>query len=42
MYDNIKVDIKEIDYDDVDWTHLAWDRVYCRAVMNPGMSLRVP
>jgi hypothetical protein len=40
--DNIKMDLREIGFGDVDWIHLAqdWDR--WRALVNTIMSLRVP
>jgi hypothetical protein len=39
---NIKMDLMEIGFGDVDWIHLAqdWDR--WRALVNTVMSLRVP
>jgi hypothetical protein len=39
--DNIKMDLREIGWDDVDW-NLAQDREQCRALMNTVMNLRVP
>jgi hypothetical protein len=39
--DNIKVDLKEIGFGDVDWIHLAQDRDRWRALVNMVMSLRV-
>jgi hypothetical protein len=42
--DNIKMYLREIGIDGVNWIWLAWDRVQCRAfvntVMNPGGSIR--
>jgi hypothetical protein len=39
---NIKKDIGEIGFRDVDWIHLAQDRDRWRALVNTVMSLRVP
>jgi hypothetical protein len=40
--DNIKMDLGEIEFGDVDWINLALDRDRWRAVMNTVISLRVP
>jgi hypothetical protein len=40
--DNIKMDIREIEFGDVDWIHLAQDRDRWRALVNTVMSLQVP
>jgi hypothetical protein len=40
--DNIKTDLREIGFGDVDWIHLAQDRDRWRAVVNTVMNLRVP
>jgi hypothetical protein len=40
--DNIKMDLREIEFGDVDWIHLAQDRDSWRAIVNTEMSLRVP
>jgi hypothetical protein len=40
--DNISMDLGEIRFGDVDWTHLARDRDRWRAVVNTLMNLRVP
>jgi hypothetical protein len=40
--DNIKMDLREIGFGDVDWIHLAQDRDRWRAVVNTAMSLWVP
>jgi hypothetical protein len=40
--DNIKMDLAEIGFRDVDWIHLAQDRDRWRAVVNTVMNLRVP
>jgi hypothetical protein len=40
--DNIKVDVREIGFRDVDWIHLAQDRDRWRALVNTVMNLRVP
>jgi hypothetical protein len=40
--DNIKMDLVDIWFGDVDWIHLAQDRDRWRALVNTVMSLRVP
>jgi hypothetical protein len=40
--DNIKMDLREIVFGDVDWIHWAQDRYRWRAVVNTVMNLRVP
>jgi hypothetical protein len=40
--DNIKMDLREIGFGDVDWIHLSQDRDRWRALVNTVMSLRVP
>jgi hypothetical protein len=37
--DNIKIDIREIKLEDVDWIHLAQDRDMWRALVNTVMNL---
>jgi hypothetical protein len=39
---NIKVDLREIGWDDMDWIDLAQDRDEWRALVNTVMNLRVP
>jgi hypothetical protein len=40
--DNIKMDAREIGFEDVDWIHLAQDRDRWRTLVNTVMNLRVP
>jgi hypothetical protein len=40
--DNIKMDLREIEFGDVDWIHWAQDRDRWRALMNTVMNLWVP
>jgi hypothetical protein len=40
--DNIKMDLREIGFRDVDWIHWAQDRDRWRALVNTVMNLRVP
>jgi hypothetical protein len=39
--DNIRIDIREIVWEGVDWIHLAQDSDQWRAVVNTVMDLRV-
>jgi hypothetical protein len=40
--DNIKMDLREIGFVDVDWIHWAQDRDRWRALVSTVMNLRVP
>jgi hypothetical protein len=40
--DNIKMDLREIGFGDVDWIHWTQDRDRWRALVNTVMNLRVP
>jgi hypothetical protein len=40
--DNIKIVLRGVDWDGVDWIDLAQDRVQWRALVNTVMNLRVP
>jgi hypothetical protein len=40
--DNIRMDLKEVTWEGMDWLHLAQDSDQCRAVMNMVTNLRVP
>jgi hypothetical protein len=42
MGDNIKIDLKEMECEGVDWFHLIQDRVQWRALVNTVMNIRVP
>jgi len=39
---NIRMDLRQIGCEDVDWIHLPQDRDHWRAVVNTVMNLRVP
>jgi hypothetical protein len=39
--DIIKVDLRKIGWDGMDWIYLAQDRDQCRALVNTVMNLRV-
>jgi hypothetical protein len=40
--DNIKINLREIGWDGVDWIDLAQDKDKWRALVNTVMNLRVP
>jgi hypothetical protein len=40
--DNIKMDLRDIGFGDVDWIHLAQDRDRWRAIIDTVMNLWVP
>jgi hypothetical protein len=40
--DNIKMDLREIGWDGMDWIEVAQDRDQWRALVNTVMNLRVP
>jgi hypothetical protein len=40
--DNIKMDLREIGFGDVDWIHMAQNMDRCRALVNMVMNLQVP
>jgi hypothetical protein len=40
--DNIKMDLREIEWGGMDWIYLAQDRDQWRALMKTIMNLRVP
>jgi hypothetical protein len=40
--DNIKKDLREVEWGDIDWIDMAQDRDRCRAVVNAVMNIRVP
>jgi hypothetical protein len=40
--DNIKIDLREIGWDSMNWIDLAQDRDQWRALVNTVMNLRVP
>jgi hypothetical protein len=39
--DNIKMDLREIGWDDVDWIDMAQDRDKWRALVNTVLNLRI-
>jgi hypothetical protein len=39
--DGIKMDLRETDWEDVKWIHLAQDRDWWRPIVNAVMKLRV-
>jgi hypothetical protein len=39
---NIKMDLREIESDNMDWIHLVQNRDQCWALVNTVMELRVP
>jgi hypothetical protein len=40
--DNIKMELREIEWDGRDWIDLAENRDQCRALVNTVMNFRVP
>jgi hypothetical protein len=40
--DNIKMDLRQIRWDGVDWIDMTQDRDQCRALVNTVLNLRVP
>jgi hypothetical protein len=40
--DNIKIDLREIGWDDMDWIDLAQDRDQWKILVNTVMNLQVP
>jgi hypothetical protein len=40
--DNIKINLKQMGWDVMDWIHLVQDRDQWRALVNTIMNLRVP
>jgi hypothetical protein len=40
--DNIKIDLREVGWDGMDWIDLAQNRDQRRALVNTVMNLRVP
>jgi hypothetical protein len=40
--DNIKMDLREIGWDGVDWIDMAQNMDQCRALVNTVLNLRVP
>ena len=40
--DNIRMDLKEIDFNTRHWVDLAQDTYYWRALVNVALNLRVP
>jgi hypothetical protein len=42
LEDNIRMDLREIEWGGMDWIDLAQDRNQWRALVNKAMNLRVP
>jgi hypothetical protein len=42
LKDNIRMDVTEVGWEDVDWIHLALHRDQWRVLVNTVMNLRVP
>jgi hypothetical protein len=40
--DDIRMDLREIEWGDMDWIDLAQDRDQWRALLNTVMNLRIP
>jgi ERCC4-type nuclease len=40
--DHIKIDLREIECEAVEWMHLAQNRVQCRELVNTVTNLRIP
>jgi hypothetical protein len=40
--DNIKIDLREVEWDSMDWIDLAQEKDQCKALMNTVMNLRIP
>jgi hypothetical protein len=40
--DNIKIDLREVGWEGIDWIDLAQDRDRCLALVNTVMNVRVP
>jgi hypothetical protein len=40
--DNVKMDLKEMEWGGMDWIDMAKDRDWWRALVNTVMNLRVP
>jgi hypothetical protein len=42
VVDNIKIDLRYVGWDGMDWIHLAQDRDQWRALVNKVMNLEFP
>jgi hypothetical protein len=42
LVDNIKMDLREIGWDGMDWTDVAQDKDEWKALVNTVMNLRIP
>jgi hypothetical protein len=40
--DKVKIDLREIGWDGVDWIHIAQDKDQWKALVNTVLNLRVP
>jgi hypothetical protein len=42
LENDTKMDVRKIGLEDVDWTHLTWDRDWCWALVNKAINLWDP
>jgi hypothetical protein len=41
-WEDIKLNLREIEWGGIDWINLAWDRDHWRSLVNAIINLRVP